>query len=185
MDTYNGTDPFGAEKSMINHLKAIRRNRFYARARIYVMFEANGDWDRAGRAAAAIQQVIPNVTFVKNEPRNDEARPGVLTTPTNRPAALAYTKQLLVDDDIYVSADPHFVCGDTNPEAPSKNMRMLVEQLRGFKRNRKVSDHPEMTAVKETLSGKDSSGQQDDFVLALAMGLWHMHYIIRKNRRFY
>lgn len=162
---------------MLNHYREIRKHDLYARTPIVVFFESNSDWTRSGRGLTDIVTVIPNVEVARHHIGN-VSYPGVLTTPTSKPAGATALQRLLYDERL------HFATQMISTD-PEKHRRQLLEQLRNTDRNRRPPKDPAMQKTRESISGKDNTGAKDDISTSLHQCYYHMIQHEKKQRAIY
>jgi len=146
------------------HFQELRRVHPTAHIRVYV--EANMSWISASQLEVMILRAnVPKLEFV----RKDTARFDRVGVWTGEDSKQMYALRLLE-----ALRFRNMRCAPTLiSNQPKENLKLLVEQLKQFRRvvtQSKVSPH---ALPKVTLTGK-SPGKKDDFVLALGIVVHYM-----------
>ncbi len=160
-------------KYLVRHIRSLRRMRGFASSRIVVIIESNYGGPIWGmtHATEVKDAGLSNVVFARRQNRSEpHHRPGVVTTPGNKPEMMEALSRLLELRGLRFSKHMVSVC---DPERNATDMvHELIDQLQGFcVRISKDANDPTKPAKRE-LSGKIGPAGRDDLVDCLAMCLY-------------
>lgn len=162
----------------MEHIRALRRNRWYSKAYLFIFVEANMSWFTPDR----IKDLLMNEPslqplLVYSYDQSGEMRPGVITSKYNKIMYATHLQELL-DDARFHFADP-FIAPHMAPSQSAREINMVKNtfkgQLQRFRRER-IVPKTGTGEVKIIITGK-STGHCDDMVMAVCMWLYWMRVV--------
>lgn len=148
------------EKMLLNHLTALRSNRYYHGARVVLYMEANMSWIDVDRIAGIINTRNFHIEIAKTK-----GRYGVTTGHHEKKMYALQVGHCLRLNTLTATRK---VFG----EDPARDMKLLYQQMDRFRTEVKEAKMPGV-APKITYTGKGSGSLSDDILLALMICLWH------------
>lgn len=127
---------------------------------LMIFIEHQGDFVRANRYAVMLKGRVSGRVMIPSADTKDLMRPGVPTTNATKEDGTGLLQEILDSDSLHFS-DP-FVA--TNPR---KLCDELIQQMKDYKRQVKRPLDSIHGKYRSSLSGKSSTGSQDDLITAL------------------